>query len=267
MTPRLMGIVNITPDSFSKDGLSGDTEKTIAQIKQFISDGANCIDIGAESTRPQAKLLTEKEEWERLEPVLKTIQSNNLTNIEYSVDTRKASIVENILSMGFPVHYINDVEGKETRDIINLIKNTDINYITMHHLGVPPQKNITLRETQDPVKQLIEWGKKQGEDLINMGLAPEQLILDCGLGFGKTAEQTRTILKNANLLKNIGFPILIGHSRKSYLTTITEKSPQNRDLETAILSAFLAKSEINWLRVHNIAFTKRAITLQNWIKG
>ena len=134
----------------------------------------------------------------------------------------------------------------------DVIKDSKAKIIFMHNLGIPPSRDIVLPYDEDPISQVYQWGERQLENLIKIGISKERLIFDVGLGFGKDAEQSLEIIKRINQFRNLGVPILVGHSRKSFLGQFTSKNFSERDLETAVFSGFLAAQQVDYLRVHNV---------------
>jgi dihydropteroate synthase len=257
---ELMGVLNITPDSFSDGGLHNKPEAALKKIRALIQDGIRIIDIGGESTRPGARSLETEEEWSRIEPLLKAIQNGGFTEqeVRFSVDTRNPEIAARSIRLG--VDWINDVSGFESDAMKEAVAGSHLNrkngeklvkLVVMHSLSVPPKKGETLSPDKDLIGQLLEWAENRIQDLSRFGIERNRIIFDPGLGFGKTPEQSWEILRRAHEFHQLRVPILFGHSRKSFLSTLVGKPPQDRDLETTILSAELAKKGISFLRVHN----------------
>lgn len=261
-TPELFGILNITPDSFSDGGQYAEPEKALTQAIALNHQGADIIDIGAESTAPNAKLLTAEEEWARLSPVLSLIFSEKnkwLIPPRFSVDTRHAVNAERALQLG--AHIINDQSGLNNQDMIALIAATKSPCVIMHHLSLPASAAHRLPPQADPITAIKHWAELKINALLKENIALENIIIDPGIGFGKTPEQSLEIIQSAHAFKSLGPKILIGHSRKSFMSVLTPATAQQRDLETAIFSLALAHQSIHYLRVHNIDFTARALKI------
>lgn len=281
-TPEMVGILNITPDSFSDGGLYTTAASALQQAEQMFAAGADVIDIGAESTRPnpdgKRPAITPDEEWQRLEPVLVALTARWPTAIatsdgnddnakaifrpKISVDTRHAATARRAIEQ-FKVDWINDVTGGDDDELCRCVAaSPTTKLVFMHHLGVPPGKDRVLSMQQDVVAQVCAWGEQRIEQLLQIGLKREQLIFDPGIGFGKAAWQSFALIKRIAELSVLGLPILIGHSRKSFLSEFTDKAFAERDIETAAISALLSRKNcINYLRVHDIEFNLRAMKI------
>jgi dihydropteroate synthase len=246
---QLLGILNITPDSCSEDGMYGDPAAALHRIDLMIEQGAAVIDIGAESTRPGAIAITPEEEWQRLAPVLELL-GPRFAKAQFSLDTRHPETALRALALGF--HWINDVTGGRNPKMIECMARSDCRYVIMHALSVPVNPKETLASTEDPVEMIIKWANDTIERLENAGIARSRIILDPGIGFGKTAEQSFTLIKNIGQLKDLGVPLLVGHSRKSFLTLFTDKPYSERDPETLIFSYYLASQGVDYLRIHDL---------------
>jgi len=256
---KLVGVLNITPNSFSDGGLFDTTEKALQQIQQLVWDGAEIIDIGAEATSQHIWATNSNEtphdlEWQRLAPILKAL-SETCRNLPItpiiSIDTRHATTARKCLEMG--VDWINDVTGLEDPNMQQLTKDfPTAHWVMMHHLGVPPSPKNHLPHEQDPVALIKQWAEKRLEILIARGASLNKIIFDPGIGFGKTAEQCVEILQRIKEFRSLGVPLFIGHSRKSFLSQFTAQPPQKRDDLTLIISQQLMQKNVEYLRVHNV---------------
>lgn len=290
---ELVGILNITPDSFSDGGLHNEAKASLEQTRKLIQNGINVVDIGAESTRPGARLLETEEEWSRLQPLLLAIQAERedlslcqprelpsteaygegldfprLGPIRLSVDTRNPEIASRALRLG--VSWINDVSGfgsDSMKEVLAASPCQTTKAVVMHSLSVPPKKGETLSPDADLIDQLVEWAENRIQSLMQFGIDRNRIVFDPGLGFGKTSQQSWEILRRAHELHRLRVPILIGHSRKSFLTTLTEKPPHDRDIETILLSTSLVKKGISYLRVHNGEQNARALRAWAQVDG
>ncbi len=239
--PGLVGIINITPDSFSDGGVNLDPAVALENIYNLINDGADVIDIGAESTRPMAVPISQEEEWARLETVMPSIKK---LPVPVSIDTRYAKTAEKAILHG--AGWINDVSGFSSTDMVDAVRDSDCKLVVMHSLSVPADKNIVLPLDCDPVEFLISWAERRFADLKAAGIDRERIIFDPGIGFGKNAGQSNAIIQGVGRFKVLGVPILIGHSRKSFL------GANSGDDATVKTSHFLADNGVDYLRVHNI---------------
>jgi dihydropteroate synthase len=246
--PRLVGILNLTPDSFSDGGRFNAAASALAYAEKLINDGADGMDIGAESTRPGAVPLSHIQEWQRLDGILQPVINlcrNN--NVVLSVDTRHPATAKKAIELG--ANWINDVSGFESVQMIDAVKNSGTSLVFMHNLGVPADKNIILPAGADPVALIIKWAAGRISELEKHGVDKSRLIFDPGLGFGKDATQSWEIVNRIQEFKILGVKILVGHSRKSFLnaTTLLEK-----DSATLALSINLAQKGVDYLRVHDV---------------
>ena len=253
--PALVGIVNVTPDSFSDGGNLG--EAAIHHAKTLMEEGADIIDIGAESTRPGAVLLSPDEEWARLEPVLAAIaEAAHHAEVRVSVDTRHAQTAARALELGAQI--INDQSALADAAMAEIIGEHECDVVVMHSLGLPADPKKTLPVDTLIVDVMLAWKNEMMARAAAAGIAPERLIFDPGLGFGKTTVQSLELVLNADKLVESGGRWLFGHSRKSFLTLFTKAEPAERDSLTLTFSAQLAAARVPYLRVHNIA-THRAM--------
>jgi len=250
-TVKLVGIVNVTPDSFSDGGAFFSTNSAIKHAYQLLQDGADVLDIGAESTRPGAQPITATEEWQRLQPLLHELLSH-ASPACISVDTRHPETAQKALSLG--AHWINDVSAASDDAMLrHVAAHPAAHYVLMHSLGIPANPARILPEDFNPVKQLIEWAELQLKRAESFGISRERIILDPGIGFGKNAAQSWAIIHAASSLQVLGVAVLFGHSRKSFLGLSKEAPLHQRDAETFKVSQALARSGIDYLRVHNVA--------------
>lgn len=258
-TPQLLGILNITPDSYSDGGEFFKPDAAVKQMQHLVSSGAEIIDIGAEATSPNAAAISAEQEWERLAPVLSAIKAErkNCPIIpKISIDTRHAKVAEKALAMN--VDWINDVSGLDDAHMQDLIAHAKADCVIMHHLSIPERRDNVLPRTQDPVKLVYEWAEKRLQELSLKGIEKEKIIFDPGIGFGKMAEQSFCVLRNVDTFKRLGTRILIGHSRKSFLSLFTDKPFAERDAETMAMAIFLAQHDVDYIRVHNVEMCAQA---------
>lgn len=232
----------MTPDSFSDGGKYDSVKAALQHIEQLIEDGADVIDIGAESTRPGATALSAEDEWQRLEPLMETLDVGGAI---FSLDTRHPENAARALDKGF--YWINDVSGLRNTPMLDAVKHYDCKLVMMHSLSVPADKNVILPDDADVIETLLEWSKKHVAWLERHGIRRHRLIMDPGLGFGKNARQSGQVIERFIELKACGLPILIGHSRKSFL------GEGDRDAGTLAVSRQLIGKDVEYLRVHDVA--------------
>jgi len=253
--PLWMGILNLTPDSFSDGGSLADIETFGKTADEFTAVGADILDLGAESTRPGAAEVTAEEEWVRLKPALAHLRARDGEKIfrpRISIDTRRAVVAEKALAAG--ADWINDVSGLSDPAMISLLKESGCDYVLMHSLSVPADKNITLPPDCDPVAEVKLWAEKKIRMLADAGVNPEKIIFDPGIGFGKTAEQSRALLSRIEEFQSLPVRLMVGHSRKSFLGG----SVKDRDAESIRISLDLARRGVDILRIHEPAQHIRA---------
>ena len=248
--PAIMGIVNVTPDSFSGDGVLAQT--AIRHAHALMVNGADILDIGAESTRPNATPINADEEWARLGPVLAGICAREWRmRVRLSVDTRHAQTAARALAMG--VDIINDVGGLADNTMAEILAEHACDIVVMHALSIPANPAITLPDDCDVVAEMIAWKMRITQHATSRGIGAERLIYDPGIGFGKTAAQSLTLVQSADLLVKTGGRWLYGHSRKSFLTLVRDAATEARDDVTLKFSAQLAEVGVDYLRVHDVA--------------
>lgn len=255
---KLVGIVNVTPDSFSDGGAALDPARAVEAIEHLIADGADVIDIGAESTRPGATPITHAEEWARLEPVLKKLPA---LSVPVSIDTRHAETAAKALQ--YNISWINDVSGFSAPAMIEAVKHSDCKLVVMHSLGVPADKGHVLPPETDIIAELMSFARGRFAALESAGIEHSRFIFDPGAGFGKTAQQSLAIVQGVRHFRALGVPILIGHSRKSFLPVMGGSIAQ-RDEATLAMSQYLSGQGVDYLRVHNVARHKRLLAPQEF---
>lgn len=250
--PRLVGIVNVTEDSFSDGQKFAKTSAAIAHALKLAEDGATVIDIGAQSTRPGAILHSPGEEYARLAPVLDGLKSLFQDKaVPLSIDSFQPFVIRKILKT-YPVAWINDVKGNLDDETLKLILAQGCRLCIMHSLSIPADKKVTLPANHDPLEAVLAWAQRRVEHLQKIGFKKENIIVDPGIGFGKSAYQSMEILRRLEELRPLGTPILIGHSRKSFMESFTCQGAALRDIESLAVSA-LVRQKADFLRVHNVA--------------
>lgn len=262
-TPVLMAAINITPDSFSDGGNFYAPEKAFAQAKLAIDSGAEVLDLGAEATSPAVTPIDANTEWQRLEPVLAAImqaKKDFLLPPLISVDTRHAEVAEHALAYG--IDWMNDVTGFQDPRMRAVAREAKTDCVIMHHLSIPPTRENVLPQDQDPVELLIQWGRDLLALLEKDGIALDRVILDPGIGFGKTAAQSLALLQGLPRLKALQTRWLIGHARKSFMSALTPHTASERDLETLVIAEYLNRQQVDYLRVHNVEYCARAFRIQ-----
>ena len=242
-----MQIVNVTPDSFSGDGLL----QTDRRDSISLSHIPNYFDIGGESTRPGAKTLTTSEEWARLEKILLSFDTQSWFRPKVSLDTRNAQTAARAIDLG--IDLINDVSGLGDPEMLEVIKSGEVDVVVMHNLGIPANPNQTIPVEENPVVAVTRFLSDKLEMLDKEGISKARVLIDPGIGFGKTANHSWQLLQNIDQLNSLGVRIIVGHSRKSFLKEITAAPPEERDIHTIAISQQLEQKAVDIIRVHNLA--------------
>ncbi len=254
---RIMGILNTTPDSFSDGGRHFSLRAALGQAEAMVAAGADIIDIGGESTRPYADPVSPEEELRRVIPVIRGIRENHA--IPISIDTTKAVVAEEALAAGADI--INDISAlRKDRQMLALVRKTTVPVILMHMQGTPETMQINPRY-DDVVAEILEFFLERIALLEKNGVDRSRLIIDPGIGFGKTREHNLTIIKHLDRFSEPGAPVLLGHSRKRFLGDITGLEPGCRDFPTAVVSALAADKKVAIIRVHDVGSTRWALQL------
>ncbi len=242
-----MGVLNVTPDSFSDGGHFLNPQAAIARAHQMIAEGADIIDLGAESTRPGASALGEQEELDRLLPVLDGLRD---IAVPISVDTRRAAVMTAVLERGADM--INDVNGFRDSASIRAVANSSAALCIMHMQGEPS----TMQQApvyRDVVSEVSEFLYRQVDALILSGVSRSRIVLDPGIGFGKTREQNLDLLHSVATLGNDRWPVLIGLSRKALIGELTGRTVSDRLAGSLGGLIAAALNGANILRVHDVA--------------
>ncbi|NET71505.1 MAG: dihydropteroate synthase [Sphaerospermopsis sp. SIO1G2] len=249
---HIVGIVNITPDSFSDGGRYMDVNDALAHTQQLIEAGAHVIDVGAESTRPGATPLTDSEEWARLSPILpELIHLCHAHQVRVSLDTYHAPSAERAIALG--IDWINDVSGGRNDALLQCVADAPhVCYVLMHGISVPADPRITLPQTCDPLATVNIFFKTQRDRLHAYGIEEERILYDPGIGFGKNAAQSLALLWGAPRLCVPTSQLFIGHSRKSCFSLISPDA-HARDILTLAASSYLIQQQVGFLRVHDVA--------------
>lgn len=256
--PRLMGIVNVTSDSFSDGGSYDSPQRALDQARQLVKDGAEVIDIGAESTRPKAEPLGADQEWLRLQPALQAIcqwRDSLAIKPSISVDTRHGYVARQ--AMPYEIDMINDVSAGQDPALVEAIADSDVLYTFMHQLGVPPDPHKALPTDSDPVKLVRQWAEKHLNDFVKAGIDQKRLIVDPGIGFSKSYGQSWELLRRAHELRVDNRSLMLGHSRKGFMRHLGVEPAQDRDWESAVIASRLGLLGVDYLRVHNVALHAR----------
>ncbi len=252
--PQVMGIVNVTPDSFSDGGLHADTRQALAHCEQLIKEGADILDLGGESTRPGAPTLTVEAEWARLDGVIRGALS---LGVPLSIDTCKAEVMRRALDLGADI--INDIRGLEDEGAVDVVARHGACGVCLMHMQGDPATMQLRPSYPDVVDEVKGYLSQRAEVVRAAGVAQARITLDPGIGFGKTPEHNFRLLRGQASLLEMGYPLLIGWSRKSSLGALTGRPVGER--LAASLSAALAGVQrgAHIVRVHDVAETVDAL--------
>jgi dihydropteroate synthase len=255
--PILMGILNVTPDSFSDGSPQATVSDHVKKALSLLKEGADIIDIGGESTRPGASLIEVKEEMQRVLPVVRELQKLR-PDVALSVDTQKLTVAEAAVDEGIQI--INDVSFASDLSLIKLAARSNVKYVLMHSRGTP-QKMMQLTDYgSDIVAKIAREIDEKINLVLNAGVIPENLILDLGFGFAKTPEQCVHLLQNLAYWRKYPYPFLLGISRKRFLQSYTG---ENLSCERDEISAHLAYEALSQgvaiIRTHNVALTRQVL--------
>ena len=260
----VMGIVNVTPDSFSDGGKFFSPEDAISHASKLISQGADIIDIGGESTRPGAEQVSETEELNRVIPVIEKIRDEN-PKILISIDTTKALVAEHAIEVGADI--INDVSGFSfDNNMIETVARFNVPVIIMHMKGKP--QNMQLNpEYKDVINEILDFFKKKIKIAIQSGINRRMIILDPGIGFGKTVEHNFELLSRLNEFNVLELPIMIGPSRKSFIGITLDLPPEDRIEGTAAAVSAGVMNGATIVRVHDVKSMKRVVKIIDKIRN
>ncbi len=251
--PLWMGIINVTPDSFSDGGVNNDLTAAADSIENMVDWGASILDIGGESTRPGAQTLPPETEWQRVQPVIELVAQkyrDDPLGPLVSLDTRNCGVAAQAVESG--VDFINDVGGLSDPDMLALASDNQCQWIAMHSLSVPADPSIVIAAEADPVAEVSIWIDRQMENWDKAGIEMSRIIIDPGIGFGKDPLQSLKLLQSASKLRSHGLRLLVGHSRKSFMKQFASTDIAERDMVTVGSAMQLCQQGVDIIRVHNI---------------
>lgn len=259
----MMGILNVTPDSFSDGGRYLDTERAIAHAREMIAAGASIVDVGGESTRPGAQRVSEEEELARVVPVVAALAEEG---VAVSVDTMRGAVARAALAAGAGI--VNDVSGGlADPKMFGVVGASGADYVVMHWRDHSAHMQ-SLAHYDDVVGEVISELLAQRDRAVAGGVAPESIILDPGLGFSKTAEHNWALLRSLDRLQTLGHRVLVGASRKAFLGHLLRgREPHGRDGATAALSFWAAQHGVWGVRTHDVVGQADAIAVARQLRG
>jgi dihydropteroate synthase len=259
----LMGVVNVTPDSFSDGGLFLDPEAAVRHGIDLATQGADLLDIGGESTRPGADEVSVNEEIDRVVPVIKRLAAE--VDVPISIDTRKASVAAAALDAGASI--VNDVSaGRHDPDMFDAVRELEAGMVLMHMLGDPKTMQVEPHY-EDVVAEVQAFLNERVEAAVMAGIERDRLCVDPGIGFGKTLEHNLTLHREIEAVRVDGVPLLVGPSRKSFIGKITGAEADDRIGGTAGAVAWLAAKGAEILRVHDVREMRQVVQVVEAITG
>jgi len=261
--PLVMGIVNVTPDSFSDGGRHADVEAAVAHGLALVADGADLLDVGGESTRPYSTPVDADEEWRRVGQVVHRLARES--GVPVSIDTSKATVAARAIAAGAEI--INDVTGLEgDPDMVRVAIESGAAVCAMHMQGTPQTMQVAPRYA-DVVAEIHGYLRRRRDALVAAGIPLERICLDPGIGFGKTHEHNLALLAAAGRFLDLGTPILVGHSRKGFIGKVIERelgrpaTMAERDAGTAAAACRLAAAGVQIVRVHAVGLVRAALAI------
>lgn len=261
--PLLMGIVNVTPDSFSDGGQFKSVEDAVAHAMRLVEDGADLLDVGGESTRPGADVVSIDEELARVVPVIREL--SRVVDVPVSVDTTKSAVARAAIDAGATI--VNDISGLTfDAEMPSVCRELEAGVVCMHIRGTPQTMQDDPRY-DNVVEEICEYFESRLNVLATAGIPRERVVVDPGVGFGKTAAHNVEILSNIRRFRELGRPVLIGHSRKRFLGKVIGRSLDERENGTLGVSLGLALQSTDILRVHDIRATRDGLLAISTILG
>jgi dihydropteroate synthase len=249
-----MGILNVTPDSFSDGGRFFDVETAVAQAERMAAEGADLIDVGGESTRPGAEPVSSDEELRRVGPVLERLAG---TSMKISIDTSKATVARRALELG--AQFVNDVTAlRGDPEMAAAVAGSGAEVCLMHMRGEPRTMQSDPRYA-DVVSEVKSFLEERLAFAVEQGIAEERVWLDPGIGFGKTGEHNLELVRRLDEIAAIGRPVLVGASRKRFIGTLTERGEQDRVAGTVAVNVMAFERGASMFRVHDVAPTRDAL--------
>lgn len=254
--PRVMGIVNVTPDSFSDAGRHGETAAAIAHCETLLREGADILDIGGESTRPGASTPTIEQELDRVLPVLRHAVS---LGVPVSIDTSRAPVMRAALDLG--VDIVNDVRALQREGALEVLAGHASAGVCLMHMQGEPDTMQAAPHYDDVLAEVEVFLARRRATLLAAGIAAKRIVLDPGIGFGKTVEHNLALLRRQRQLLELGAPLLVGWSRKSTLGAVTGRAVQERQAASVAAALLAVQRGASIVRVHDVAPTVDALAL------
>lgn len=260
--PKVMGILNLTPNSFYDGGKYKNTEDVLSQVEKMMQEGATFIDVGAYSSKPNAAFVSESEELNRLMPIIEVL-IKNFPTILLSVDTFRSEVAKKAVENGVAI--VNDISaGMLDKKMMETVAKLNVPYIMMHTRG-NPQTMLSLTNYHDIVKEMIYYFSERNNTARSFGI--NDLIIDAGFGFAKTIEQNFEVLQNLELFSMLELPMLVGISRKSMIYKTLNISANEALNGTTVLNTIALQKGAKILRVHDVKEAMECITLYNQLRS
>ena len=257
MSVKVLGILNVTPDSFSDGGRWQDSDQALAQAVRMVEQGASAIDIGGESTRPGSMEISIQQELDRVIPCLERLSDH--VSVPLSIDTRRCEVAKAAVSLG--VSIINDTSAlRDDPELLKFVVEKNLDVVLMHRQGIPE----TMQDNPDyydVVGEICDFFNRRLEDFVSKGGRREQVILDPGIGFGKRLEDNFLITRSLNRFKELGAPIMLGASRKACTGALDGKPPADRLPGSLAFIAMAQQAGADWVRVHDVDETVRFLAV------
>ncbi|MBI2675395.1 MAG: dihydropteroate synthase [Candidatus Aenigmarchaeota archaeon] len=250
----ICGVLNVTPDSFSDGGLFMEEKKAIEHAKQLVADGADIIDIGGESSRPGSEPVSAEEELRRVKPVIQSIRKQ--ADVPISIDTCKPEVAEECISLGADV--VNDITGLASEVMADVVSRHGVAAVLMHMKGRPRDMQLSPAY-ENVIKEIFDFFEVRLEKASELGI--DKIIIDPGLGFGKTAGHNISIIRNLHAFTKLGRPVMVGPSRKSFIGSIAGGAPSERLEGTIASCAISVINGANIVRVHDVKECKKAVAI------
>ncbi len=262
--PRIMGILNVTPDSFSDGGQYTAVDNALRHCRFMLEEGVDMIDVGGESTRPGARPVPAAEQIRRVVPVIRAIRESLSETLEISIDTTLAEVAEAALQAGATL--VNDVSAGADAGMLDVVAGHKVPIVLMHMQGTPQ----TMQENpfyEDPVREIMELLLARVEAATRAGIKQENIILDPGIGFGKRKQDNLELLAHLQQFVNTGFPVLLGTSRKRFMGSICQvETPSELVTATAVTTALGVMAGVQIFRVHDVRENRQAADIAWAIK-
>jgi len=255
--PNILGILNLTPDSFSDGGKFNSKERGINHAINLFNSGANLIDVGGESTRPGSRAIKENIEWQRINKILKSLLKKK---VPISLDTRKSKIMRKGINLG--INLINDVSGLDFDfETFNVLKKYKVPFV-IHHSQRTPENMQKNPRYKNELLDIYDFFEKKIKLLRSKGIKHNKIILDPGIGFGKNLKHNMSLIRNISIFHSLGFPVLVGNSRKRFIKELSGKNDSKfRNGGTIASSIYLMMQGVQILRIHDVNETIQGLKI------